>query len=211
MPTLAAASAGSRSAHESGMCAAISACNRVLPSSPSGSRARANLRPFAGDSAPVEATKLVARTHQSLIWDRTRQVLRLRSALREVFPAALSAFDDLAAPDTPEVPGRAPDPDRAASLSRSQIAAALRRARRRGLEAKAAAMQQVLRSPQLRQPAPVQAAYAAIVTTQVRLVTTLNTQIEQLGEVVAAHFGLSRHECGCIRPFMVTVRGVVGG
>jgi transposase len=30
------------------------------------------------------------------------------------------------------------------------------------------------------------------VTTQVRLIATLNTEIEQLGEVVAAHFGRHR-------------------
>jgi transposase len=38
----------------------------------------------------------------------------------------------------------------------------------------------------------VQAAYAAIVTAQVRLITTLNAQIEQLGQVVAEHFGRRR-------------------
>ena len=36
-------------------------------------------RPVAGDSAQAEAMKLVARAHQTLIWDRTRQVLRLRA------------------------------------------------------------------------------------------------------------------------------------
>ena len=85
-------------------------------------------RPVAGDSTQAGAVKLVARTHQSLIWDRSRQLLRLRSALREFFPAALDAFDDLTAPDALELLGRAPDPDRAARLSRAQIAAALRRA-----------------------------------------------------------------------------------
>jgi len=44
----------------------------------------------------------------------------------------------------------------------------------------------------LRQPAPVQAAYAVIVTTQVRLIATLNTEIDQLGQVVAEHFGRHR-------------------
>jgi hypothetical protein len=38
------------------------------------------------------AVKLVARTHQSLIWDRTRHVLRLRSTLRDFYPATLQAF-----------------------------------------------------------------------------------------------------------------------
>src|SRR5689334_24857887 len=40
---------------------------------------RAHHRPVAGDSELGEAIKLVARSHQSLIWDRTRHILRLRS------------------------------------------------------------------------------------------------------------------------------------
>jgi hypothetical protein len=146
----------------------------------------------AGDSAQAEPMKLVARTHQTLIWARSRQLLRLRSALREFFPAALQAFDDLTAPDALELLGRAPDPDRAAALSRPQIAAALRRAKRRDVDGKAPRLQQLLRTAQLRQPTTVQAAYAAIVTTQVRLIATLNTEIDQLGQVVAEHFGRHR-------------------
>jgi transposase len=153
---------------------------------------REHHRPVAGDSADAEAVKLLARTHQSMIWDRTRQVLRLRSALREFFPAALEAFDDLSAADTLELLGRAPDPDRAARLSRSQLGAALRRAKRRNIEAKAGQLQAVLRAPALRQPAAVQMAYAAVVTGQVRLIAALNGEIEALGEVVAEHFGRHR-------------------
>lgn len=153
---------------------------------------RAHHRPVAGDSPLAEAVKLVARAHQSLIWDRTRHVLRLRAALREFFPAALAAFADLDAPDALELLGAAPDPDQAAALSGSRIAAALRRANRRDPTARAGQIQAVLRAPQLRQPRPVQAAYAAIVSGQVRLIGALNTQIEELGEVVAGHFGRHR-------------------
>jgi transposase len=149
-------------------------------------------RPVAGDSTQAEAVKLVARSHQSLIWDRSRQLLRLRSTLREFFPAALQAFDDLTAPEALELLGRAPDPDRAARLSRAQIAAALRRARRRDVDTKAARLQEVLRAAELRQPGPVQAAYAAIVTGQVRLIAALTIEVENLGEVVADHFGRHR-------------------
>lgn len=81
---------------------------------------RAHHRPLAGDSEEAEAIKLVARTHRSLIWDRTRHVLRLRSALREFFPAALKAFPDLDAPDTLELLAKAPGPDRAAQLTRAR-------------------------------------------------------------------------------------------
>ena len=153
---------------------------------------REHHRPVAGDSPNAEGVKLLARTHQSMIWDRTRQVLRLRSALREFFPAALAAFDDLSAADTLELLARAPDPDRAARLSRSQLAAALRRAKRRNVEAGARDLQAVLRAAALRQPAAVQKAYAAIVVGQVRLIAGLNAEIGALEEVVAEHFGRHR-------------------
>ena len=153
---------------------------------------RAHHRPVAGDSPQAEAIKLVARAHQSLIWDRSRHVLRLRAALREFFPAALQVFADLDAPDALELLGRAPDPDRAAALSRAKIAAALTRAGRRGATAKAQQIQDILRAPQLRQPPAVQDAYATIVSGQIRLITALNAQIAELGGVVAAHFGRHR-------------------
>ena len=57
---------------------------------------RHNHRPIAGDSPDAEAIKVLARAHQSLIWARTRHTNALRSALREYYPAALEAFDDLA-------------------------------------------------------------------------------------------------------------------
>src|SRR3712207_315802 len=44
---------------------------------------RAHHRSIAGDSHHVDALKLVARSHQSLIWERTRHLQRLRQALRE--------------------------------------------------------------------------------------------------------------------------------
>jgi transposase len=153
---------------------------------------REHHRPVAGDTPDAEAVKLVARTHQSMIWDRTRQVLRLRSALREFFPAALQAFDDLSAADTLELLGRAPDPDRAARLSRAQLAGALRRANRRNIETRARQLQAVLRAPALRQPVAVQKAYTAIVTGQVRLIAALNAEIDAIEEVVAEHFGRHR-------------------
>ena len=147
------------------------------------------LRPVAGDSALAEGVKVLTRAHQNLIWDRHRQTLRLRAALREFFPAALAAFPDLTAPDALELLAAAPDPDRAARLSRSKIAAALRRARRRDVEAKAGEVQAALRSAQLTQPAELAGAYAATVRASVALIAAINTQITALGQQVEAHFG----------------------
>jgi hypothetical protein len=151
------------------------------------------LREVAGDSALVEGIKLVARTHQTMIWDRQRHVLRLRSMLREYFPAALGAFEgvigDLAAADVLELLERAPDPDLAAHLSRAQIAAALKRARRRDIDTKTTTIQSVLRAQALRQPAVLATAYAAGVRSLVAVIGVLNTQIAVLQGQVEAHFG----------------------
>jgi hypothetical protein len=150
---------------------------------------RAHHRPIAGDSPDVEGLKLVARSHQAFIWDRTRHFLRLRSALREFFPAAIEAFPDLMAPEALELLERAPDPARAARLSRSKITAALARAHRREPEVKAEAIQAVLRAPAVRQAPPIEAAYAVIVASGVRLIAQLNAQIAELQAVVAEGFG----------------------
>src|SRR4029077_4969389 len=82
------------------------------------------LRVVAGDSADAAAVKVVARAHKTLIWERTRQGQRLRHQLREYFPAALTAFDDLDAPDALELLAKAPDPARAGRLTRAQVSAA---------------------------------------------------------------------------------------
>jgi transposase len=147
------------------------------------------LRPMAGDSVDAEAVKVVTRMHKTLIWERTRAVQRLRHALREYFPAALDAFEDLDAADTLELLTKAPDPGSAARLSINQISAALKRARRRDVAAKATAIQAVLRAEYLGQPAVVTAAYAVSVRALVALLVTLNEQVKALQGQVEAHFG----------------------
>jgi transposase len=147
------------------------------------------LRPVASDTAEAEAVKVVTRMHKTLIWERTRAAQRLRHALREYFPAALAAFEDLDAADTLELLGKAPDPASAARLSIAQISAALKRARRRGIADKAATIQAALRSEQLGQPAVLTAAYAASVRALVAVLATLNEQVKTLQGQVEAHFG----------------------
>ena len=99
---------------------------------------RHNHRLIAGDSADAEAIKVLARAHQSLIWARTQHTLRLRSALREYYPAALEAFEDLDDRDALAVLGRAPTPELAATLGLPAIRSALKRGgRQRYLDARA--------------------------------------------------------------------------
>jgi transposase len=147
------------------------------------------LRAVAGDSAQAAAVKVVARAHKTLIWERTRHAQRLRHSLRDYFPAALEAFADLTAPDTLELLAKAPDPASAARLTTAQISAALKRARRRGVPAKAAAIKAALQEGHLGQPAVVAAAYAATVRAATAVITVLDEQIETLERQVEAYFG----------------------
>jgi hypothetical protein len=147
------------------------------------------LRAVAGDSAEAEGIKVLARAHKTMIWERTRQVQRLRHQLLEYYPAALEAFDDLDAPDALELLGKAPDPARAAALTRAQVSAALKRAGRRNITDKATAILAALRSPQLGQPPAVTAACAAAVRSLIAVITVLNQQVKVLQGQVEENFG----------------------
>jgi transposase len=147
------------------------------------------LRAAAGDSPEAAGIKVLARTHKTLIWERTRAVQRLRHQLREYFPAALEAFEDLDAADTLELLGKAPEPARAARLTRAQVSAALKRARRRNIPDRATAVLAALRSEQLSQPEALTLAYAATVRSLIAVITVLNEQVKVLQGQVGEHFG----------------------
>jgi transposase len=147
-------------------------------------------RPVAADSDLADAIKLVARSHQSAIWSRRRVANQVRSALREFYPAALVAFDDVADRDAVAVLAVAATPEEGRSLSRSKIASALRRGgRQQRIEARAAKIQEALRTDQLTQPPVVTAAYAAIVRSLVPVIAAHTVQIAALEEVLVDHFG----------------------
>jgi len=147
------------------------------------------LRPVAADTPQAEAVKVVTRAHKTLIWERTRHTQRLRHALREYFPAALEAFEDLDAPDALELLAKAPDPASAARLTITQITGALTRARRRNVAEKAVRIQAALRGEHLGQPEVLTAAYAATTRAAVVVLRTLDEQVKVLQGQVDAHFG----------------------
>ena len=150
---------------------------------------RHNHRRIAGDSPDAEAIKVLARAHQNLIWARTRHTNGLRSALREYYPAALEAFEDLADRDALAILGRAPTPADAGRLSLSKIRAALKAAgRQRNLDTRAVQIQEMLRTEQLAAPAAVTAAFAATTRATVGIIAELNRQIADLEAELATHF-----------------------
>ena len=150
---------------------------------------RHNHRPVAGDSDLAGAVKVLARAHQSMIWNRRRQANQLRSALREFYPASLTAFDDLTSGDAAEILRVAPTPAAGRALSRPRIAAALRRGgRQRLIEQRAGEIQAALRAPQLRAAPATEAAMGASVAASASVIAEMTTQIGVLGAGLEADF-----------------------
>lgn len=154
---------------------------------------RHNHRLLAGDSDQAESIKVLARTHQNLIWMRTRQIATLRANLLEYYPAALQAFPNLGDRDRDKdalaVLGRAPTPEDGARLSLSKIAAALKAGGRKyGLDTRAREIQPLLRNQHLRAPATVSAAYGATTRATVAIVVELTHQIAAVETELAEHF-----------------------
>ena len=145
------------------------------------------LSPAAGRPRRLRR-RVVARTHKTLIWERTRAVQRLRRQLREYFPAARG----LRGPRRPRHSRTAgQDTDRAAKLTRAQIAAALKRAAAAASQEKPMRMLAALRGERLGLPAPLTEAYAATAATLIAVITTLNEQVRILEEQVRER--LARH------------------
>ena len=150
---------------------------------------RHNHRSLAGDSPEAEAIKVLARAHQNLIWARTRHTNMLRSALREYYPAALNAFDDLHDRDALAVLSRAPTPAEGTRLSLSKIRSALKHAgRQRNIDARAHEIAVALRTEQLAAPATVTAAFTSTTRATVGIIGELNRQITDLETQLATHF-----------------------
>ncbi len=150
---------------------------------------RHNHRPVAGDSPGADGIKIMARTHQNLIWARVRHTNQVRNALREYYPAALETFSDLADRDAVAVLGRAPTPTVAARLTLPQIRAALKKGgRQRNLDKAARRIQQGLRGAHLAAPRPVEDAYGATVRSLVGIIAETSRQISQLEKSLQDRF-----------------------
>jgi transposase len=151
-------------------------------------------RRLPADSELCQAIAVLARAHQDATWRRIKAHNELRSVLREFFPTFLATFIKrfplgIASHEARAVLAIAPTPGAAAKLSTNRIAAALRRAgRSRGIDQAAADIATVLREPQMRHPAQVEAAMG---TQTLALLAALNTAcagVEDLGQAAAAAF-----------------------
>jgi hypothetical protein len=151
---------------------------------------RVNHRQISGDSELAEGIKILARAHQSAIWNRQRQVNSLRSALREYYPGALGAFGThLASNDATAVLSVAPTPDLGRQLSRAKIASALRRGgRSRNVERRAEEIQNALQADYLEAPRGIAEAHGEVARSSIMLIEAFTRQIATLEASLAEHF-----------------------
>jgi hypothetical protein len=147
-------------------------------------------RTVAADSELLEGIKVLARAHQNLIWTRQRQTNALRNALREYYPGALIAFEELHHPDALAVLALAPDPELGRKLTEARIVKALRAGgRQRNLERKAREIRTALQAPRLAAPPLVAEAQAANTAALVAVISTLVEQIARLEAELTDAFG----------------------
>lgn len=120
-------------------------------------------RALPGDSELARAIAVLARAQQDAVADRTRAHNRLRSHLREYYPAILEAFADkrehLLAREARAILAIAPTPADAARLTRARLRATVTRSgRQRKIDAETDRLFEILRRTRLHQPARVEAA-----------------------------------------------------
>jgi len=133
---------------------------------------------------------MLARAHQSMIWSRQHETNRLRSLLREYYPAALvMAGDDLAGRDAVAVLTAAPTPTKGRALSVKRIEQVLRKAgRQRNITVTAGRIHDAVRSEQLPPRDGLEAAYGASALALLNVIAAMNAQITQLQGQVEAVF-----------------------
>ncbi len=146
-------------------------------------------RPIPDDSELAQAVRVLARAQQDAVWDRQHVQNKLRSLLREYYPAFLATFDDIADRDARAALTLAPTPAAAAKLRRPSLRAALARAgRKRRLDAEVERIIAGLRGEQLRQPAQVETAMGQQASAYLRALDTAATNITELEAAMVAAF-----------------------
>jgi transposase len=113
-------------------------------------------RPLPADSELAQAIAVLARAQQDAVWTRTGAHNKLRSHLREYYPAFLAVFagsrGGIMRPEARVILAAAPTPAAASALTLAQLRGLLRKAgRSRGIDAEATRLRDAFRAPQMRQ------------------------------------------------------------
>jgi transposase len=150
-------------------------------------------RPLPADSELAQAIAVLARAQQDAVWERTCAHNKLRSLLREYYPAILAAFASKRAgilrPEARAILAAAPTPRAAAQLTTAQLRKLLGQAgRQRGITAEATRLQTVLRAEYLHHPPLVEDAFGKQALALLRQLNVACTNADELATAAVAHF-----------------------
>ena len=152
-------------------------------------------RSMPADSELGQAVAVLARAHQDAVWDKGQLVNRLRSHLREYFPAALLAFHGsgtlgLDSAHARTVLAAAPTPSEAAKLTRGRLRALLNRAGRlrRPLDEEVERLWALFRSEQMRQLPMVEQAMGQQSSALLRQLDAAYQSSDRLAEATESAF-----------------------
>lgn len=145
-------------------------------------------RQLPANTSQAGAVKVLARQHQEAIWALNQTVSRLRSVLLEFYPQALQAFPNLKHHGATTVLAAVPTPAAAEKLTRTRVAALLRRSGRGDHPVLAERILTELTVSTLRQPPCVEEAYGHTVRGLVGAVVAMRTAVADLEKALACEF-----------------------
>ena len=145
-------------------------------------------RPLPGNSEEAQVIAVLAQAHRDAVGERLRDVGKLRSLLREFFPAALTAFPNLATNAALTILAAAPTPVTAAALTRTDLTDLLATTGRGVRQSEVGRLARVFAAVQLRQPPGVEEAMGIAARALVRTIREDNAAIGDLETALAAHF-----------------------
>jgi len=162
-------------------------------------------RPLPAGSELAQAIAVLARAQQDAVWDRTQTHNRLRSHLREYFPAFLAAFapakGGIMRPEARTILAAAPTPADAAKLTLTQLRGLLKKAgRSRGIDTEATRLRDAFRISQMRQLPLVEQAMGRQTLALLGQLDAACTAAEDLEQAVTESFNL-HPDAGIITSF----------
>jgi transposase len=162
-------------------------------------------RPLAADSELAQAVAVLARAQQDAVWTRTGAHNKLRSHLREYYPAFLAAFagtrGGIMRPEARVILAAAPTPAAASALTLAQLRGLLRKAgRSRGIDAEATRLRDAFRVPQMRQLPLVEQAMGRQATALLAQLDAACTAADDLERAVIESFN-QHPDAGIITSF----------
>jgi transposase len=150
-------------------------------------------RRLPADSELAQAIAVLARAQQDAVWDRIQAQNKLRSLLREYYPAMLRAFghtrEGLASPVARTILAAAPTPAKAATLTTTQLRKLLTQAgRQRSLAAEADRLHAIFQDTYLHQLPMVEDALGHQALALLRQLDAACHSAEDLATTATEHF-----------------------